>query len=220
MKKTITILLVVLSITTFAQRKIKVHEEKEKIGNGTNNSLVTSIYESTQDDIEKAWKKLMKDYGAKVNMKKEIFADDATIKDLSPNTCDLYAFVRKISDEEFEIVVGVDLGGAFLSSSEHSSKYKIMEKILKDFAIQTSIDAIKEKHKSAQKILDAFSKEKEDLIKDKERLEKQIEDYKSKITDAEKNIEKNGSAQSDKDKEIENQKKVVEEIEAREKAVD
>ncbi len=220
MKKIMTIVLVVLTISTFAQRKIKIHEEKEKIGNGTNNALVASIYESTQDDIEKAWKKLMKDYGAKVNMKKEIFADDATIKDLSLNTCDLYAFVRKISDEESEIVVGVDLGGAFLSSSEHSSKYKIMEKILKDFAIQASIDAIKEKHKSAQKILDAFSKEKEDLIKEKERLEKQIEDYKSKITDAEKNIEKNSSAQSDKEKEIENQKKVVEEIETREKAVD
>ncbi len=213
-------LFVILSITTFAQRKIKVHENKEKIGNGTNNALVAIIYESNQDDIEKAWKRLMKDYGAKVNMKKEIFADDATIKDLSPNTCDLYAFVRKISDDEFEIVVGVDLGGTYLSSSEHASKYKIMEKILKDFAVQTSVDAIKEKHKAAQKILDAITKENDGLIKDKERLEKQIEDYKSKITDAEKSIEKNISIQSDKEKEIEAQKKVVEEIADKEKAVD
>lgn len=220
MRKLFTLLFVILTITTFGQRKIKIHEEKEKIGNGSNNALVATIYESTQDDIEKSWKKLMKDYGAKVSMKKEIFADDAIIKDLSPNTCDLYAFVRKISDDESEIVVGVDLGGAYLSSAEHSSKYKIMEKILKDFAIQASVDAIKEKHKAAQKVLDALTKEKDDLIRDKEKLEKQIEDYKTKITDAEKNIETNKSTQADKEKEIENQKKVVEEIEAREKAVD
>ena len=142
MKNLFTMLFVILTITSFAQRKIKVHEENEKIGSGTNNALVATIYESNKDNIEKAWKKLMKDYGAKVNMKKEIFADDATIKDLSSNTCDLFAFVRKVSDDEFEIVVGVDMGGAYLSSSEHSSKYKTMEKILKDFAVQTSVDAI------------------------------------------------------------------------------
>jgi len=137
MKNLFTMLFVILTITSFAQRKIKVHEENEKIGSGTNNALVATIYESNKDNIEKAWKKLMKDYGAKANMKKEIFADDATIKDLSSNTCDLFAFVRKVSDDEFEIVVGVDMGGAYLSSSEHSSKYKTMEKILKDFAVQS-----------------------------------------------------------------------------------
>jgi len=97
MKNLFTMLFVILTITSFAQRKIKVHEENEKIGSGTNNALVATIYESNKDNIEKAWKKLMKDYGAKVNMKKEIFADDATIKDLSSNTCDLFAFVRKVS---------------------------------------------------------------------------------------------------------------------------
>ena len=220
MKNLFTMLFVILTITSFAQRKIKVHEENEKIGSGTNNALVATIYESNKDNIEKAWKKLMKDYGAKVNMKKEIFADDATIKDLSSNTCDLFAFVRKVSDDEFEIVVGVDMGGAYLSSSEHSSKYKTMEKILKDFAVQTSVDAIKEKHKAAQKVLDALTKEKDDLTKEKERAEKQIEDYKSKIANAEKNIETNKTSQADKEKEIESQKKIVEEIEAREKAVE
>ena len=105
--RTITlILLLFVTSVAFGQRKIKVHEEREKFSTGTNNSLVASVYESTPDDIEKAWKKLMKDYGAKMTMKKEIFADDASIKDLSPNTCDIYAFVRKISDDENEIVVG------------------------------------------------------------------------------------------------------------------
>lgn len=220
MRTTTLLLLLFVTSVTFGQRKIKVHEERESIGSGSNNALVATVYESTIDDIEKSWKKLMKDYNAKVAMKKEIFADDATIKDLSPNTVDIYSFVRKSGDDEFEIVVAVDLGGAYLSSSEHSSKYKIMEKIVKDFAIQSTLDAIKDKQSAAQKILDGFTKEKDDLVRNKERLEKQIDDYKSKISDAEKEIEKNKSDQSDKDKEIENQKKIVEEIAAREKAVD
>jgi hypothetical protein len=215
----LTLLLFVTSIA-FGQRKIKVHEERESIGSGTNNALVAIIYESTVNDIEKAWKKLMKDYNAKVTMKKEIFADDATIKDLSSNSVDIYSFVRKAGDNEFEIVVAVDLGGAYLSSSEHSSKYKTMERIVKDFAVQTTLDAIKEKQKAAQKILDGFTKDQENLVKGKEHLEKQIEDYKSKITTAENDIEKNKTAQAEKEKEIENQKKIVEEITAKEKAVD
>jgi len=220
MKRTIIILFVLATLNSFGQRKIKVHEERENIGNGSNNALVATIYESSQDDIEKAWKKLMKNYNAKVSTKKEIFSDDVIIKDLTSNTVDIYTFVRKISEDESEIVVGVDLGGAYLSSSEHSSKYKVMEKIIKDFAVQTTLDAIKNKQKSAQKILDGFIKEKENLVRDKDRFDKQIEDYKSKITDAENNIEKNITLQADKDKEIENQKKIIEEIVAREKTVE
>lgn len=217
-----TTLIVLLFVTTlaFGQRKIKVHEENEKFSTGNKNALVATVYESTPDDIEKAWKKIMKDYDAKMTMKKEMFADDATIKDLSPNTCDVYAFVRKISDEENEIVVGVDLGGAYLSSSEHSSKYKVMQKIIYDFAVQTSIDAIKEKQKDAEKVLAGIVKAKEDLIKENERLAKDIEDFKNKITKAEGDIEKNKSLATDKDKEIENQQKIVDDIVARSKAVD
>ena len=217
-----TTLIVLLFVTTlaFGQRKIKVHEENEKFSTGNKNALVATVYESTPDDIEKAWKKLMKDYDAKMTMKKEMFADDASIKDLSPNTCDVYAFVRKISDEENEIVVGVDLGGAYLSSSEHSSKYKIMQRIIYDFAVQTSIEAIKEKQKDAEKVLSGIVKAKEDLIKENERLAKDIEDYKNKITKAEGDIEKNKSLATDKDKEIENQQKIVDDIIARSKAVD
>lgn len=218
-----TLLLILLLIVTsvaFGQRKIKVHEENEKFSTGSNNSLVATIYESTPDEIEKAWKKLMKDYNAKMSMKKEMFADDASIKDLSPNTCDVYAFVRKISDEENEIVVAIDLGGAYLSSSEHSSKYKVMQKIIYDFAVQTSIDAIKEKQKIAEKVLGGIEKAKQDLIKENERLASQIEDYKNKISKAESDIEKNKSLAADKDKELENQQKVVDEIIARAKAVD
>jgi hypothetical protein len=219
--RTIT-LIVLLFVTTmvFGQRKIKVHEEREKFSTGTNNALVASVYESTPDDIEKAWKKVMKDYDAKMTMKKEMFADDVLIKDMSPNTCDIYAFVRKINDDENEIVVAVDLGGAYLSSSEHSSKYKIMEKIIYNFAVQASIDAIKEKQKAAEKVLSGMEKDKQDLLKENERLAGQIEDYKNKITKAEGDIEKNKSLATDKDKEIENQKKIVEDIAARQKAVD
>ena len=220
MRTIIILLLTLLTISTFAQRKIKVHEEREKIANGSNNALVVTIYDSSQDEIEKAWKKLMKDYDAKITHKKEIFADDALLKDISPNTMDIYAFTRKVNDDEFELVVAVDLGGAYLSSSEHASKYKIMQNIIYKFAVETTKDAIVEKQKEAQKVLDGIVKEKDNLIKENEKLANQIEDYKSKISKNESDIEKNKSLQSDKEKEIEKQQKVVEEIAARAKAVD
>jgi hypothetical protein len=220
MRTLVIVFLTLFTVSTFAQRKIKVHEEKEKIANGTNNTLVVTIYDSSQDDIEKAWKKLMKDYDAKVSHKKEVFADDATIKDLSSNTMDIYAFTRKITDDEFELIVAVDLGGAYLSSSEHPSKYKVMQNILHKFAVETTTEAIEDKKKEAEKVLEALVKEKENLIKENERLESQIEDYKNKISKNESDIEKNKSTQSDKEKAIEAQQKVVDEIAARAKAVD
>jgi hypothetical protein len=219
MKPILICTFILLAGFSFGQRKIKVHEEKEKFSSGNNNALVVTIYESNPDDIDKAWKKLMKDYNAKVSSKSELFADDASIKDLSPNTVDVYSFSRKTGDDEFEIVVSVDLGGAYLSSSEHSSKYKVMEKILYDFAKSTTEDAIKQKQKEAEKILAAFIKEKEDLIRSNERLANQIEDYKDKIKKAEDDIEKNKGLATDKTKEIESQQKIVDEIIARAKAV-
>ncbi len=220
MRTLIIVVLTLFTVSAFSQRKIKVHEEREKIANGSNNSLVVTIYDSPQEDIEKAWKKLMKDYNAKITFKKEIFADDASISDISPNNMDIYAFTRKISDDESELVVAVDLGGAFLSSSEHASKYKIMQNILYKFAVQATTEGIEGKKKDAEKILGNMVKEKENLIRENEKLASQIEDYKSKISKNESDIEKNKSLQTDKEKEIEAQQKIVDEIAARAKTVD
>src|SRR3989339_812829 len=88
-----------------AQRKIVVSEKNFSFVSGNQNSLVVNIYEADEDLILKQWKKLMKDYDAKVSSKKEVFADNALIKNLSPNTVDVYAVTEKNQDGDFNLVV-------------------------------------------------------------------------------------------------------------------
>lgn len=211
--KNLFFILVFLAVNNvFAQYSIKVKESKESIGGGNNKCFTVNIYETTTDDVEKAWEKLMKSYDAKVSTKKEIFADNALIKDLTNNTVDVYAKCDKKSENEIQFLVAVDLGGAFLNSSEHSSQFKTMEKIIKDFAKKATLDGLENKIKDQQKVFDKQTKEFEGLVKDKEKLEKDIENYKEKIKKAEEEIKQNQNDQSAKQKEVDTEKAKLDEL--------
>lgn len=212
MIRSLVLLLIIPSFGLFAQKSIKVSEQTKSFSTGGQNALVVNIYEADEDLIVKEYKKLMKDFGAKVSSKKEIFADDASIKSLSDNTIDVYALVEKNSDTEYNLIVGFDLGGAYLSSKMHSDKYKSAEKLLKDFAIATSKEAINEQLKVEEKFLSKLNKELEGLVKDNESLHKDIEDYKKKIKEAESSIETNTKNQELKKKELENQNSLIKTI--------
>jgi len=206
-------------LNIFAQKKIEVKESNENIGSGNHNALVITIYEAKINDIEKAWKKLMKDYDAKVDMGKEIFADNALVKSASTNTMDIYAKVESKKDGESVLIVAVDLGGAYMSSSAHSDQFKEIKKIVYDFAVNITKETIAEQIKNETKTLEKLQKVQEGLVKDNTDLHKDIENYKEKIAKAEKDIEKNLADQEVKKKEIETQQKVVELVTEKEKAV-
>ena len=208
-----------ISAQVNSQKKIEVKESSENIGEGHHNSLVVNIYEASDKDVEKAWKKLMKDYKAKVSMKKVLIADDAEIKSISSNTLDIYAKAEKDKDDEVKLIVAVDMGGAFLESSMHSSEFSTFKKILYDFAVETTKEAIRGQLKDAEKEQEKLEKEQEQLAKDNENLHKDIENYKNKIAQAEMDIETNLKDQETKKKEIELQKKLVGEIAEKEKSV-
>lgn len=212
MKNLVFILAFLTVKFSFAQYSTKVKESKEDIGGGNNKCLTVNIYETTTDNIEKAWEKLMKSFNAKVSTKKEIFADNALIKDLTNNTVDIYAKAIKKSDNEIQFLVAVDLGGAFLNSSDHSSQYKTMEKMIREFAKKATLDGLENKIKDQQKVFDKRTKELEELIKDKEKLEKDIENYKEKIKKAEDDIKRNMENQSAKQKEVDAEKAKFEEL--------
>jgi len=201
-----------LSAAIYAQRTIKVRETKENIGGGSHTCLSVIIYETTTDAIEKSWEKFMKSYDAKISSKKEIFADNALIKEISNNTIDVYAKCNPKNEDEIEFLVAVDLGGAFMNQSDHSTQFKTMEKIVKNFAKQATIDGIENKINAQQKVYDKRTKEMEGLIKEKEKLEKDIENYKEKIRKAEEDIKKNLSDQSSKQKEVDAEKAKLDEL--------
>lgn len=200
--------------------KIKVEEKNEKINGGTHNCLVVTIYDAKPDDIEKAWKDKMKGYNAKVSGKKEIFADNALIKSISDNTCDVYAYTEKINDTETRFIVGFQLGETWLDSKNNSSGYKAAEKIVKEFAVKQSKDAIAAKRKAAEKLLKDQQGDQSDLEKKNKDLHKDIDEYNEKIKKAEADIKSNEEEQTKKKAEIDAQQKVVDDLKSRENSVD
>lgn len=221
-KHLLLFLLPLLALNLNAQKiKISVDEKNNNVGGGSHNTLVVIIYDANKDDIEREWKSKMKGYDAKVSSKDEIFADNALIKTISDNTCDVYAKTEKGSNEnETKFIVGFLLGETWLTSSGNSAAYKAAEQIVKDFAKKMTQDAIDDKVKAQIKILDKLNDEQESLVKKNKDLKDDIADYQAKIKKAEDDIKANEDEQSKKKSAIEIQQKAVDAIKARQSSVE
>jgi len=221
MKNGIAILLILLSFSAIAQKKIKVEEEHMNIGGGKNPCLVVTIYEASEDDINNGWKSIMKGYNGKVSSKDAgHLADNVVIKDLSNNTCDVYYKTEKVNEKEYKLIVSVNLGGAFMNPSDHGTQTAYFKKLMLDFANKTSNDAIADQLKDAEKALSKLESTQSGLEKDQNSLKAEIEKYKSKIKSDEDDLAKNATDQTKKKSEIEAQKKVVETITKKKNAID
>ena len=216
------------SITEALAQKIKVTESTENVGGSKKNALVVNIYNTDPSDIESKWKSLMKDYRGKTSTKDGVFADNAVITPINGNnTIDVYAKTVKGKDGEVKLMVAFDLGGAYLNSSEHKDKYNEAQKIVYEFAVKTTREAIAGQRKEAEKQLEKIEDQQKDLTRSNEKsssniddYKKKIEDYKQRIKEAEDNIAKNKTELEKKKQEFDAQKKVVDEFTAKEKAVE
>lgn len=219
MKKILLLVAVILfTVTSFAQ-KTKVSESVEKISDGKYNCLVVTILEAKTDDVAKAWKDKMKDAGAKVSGKSEMFADDASLTSISANTIDIYSITEE-KDGNVRFIVAFNLGGAYLNSKEHASGYKAAEKMIYDFAVAQAKDAVNNQLEAQKTLIGKTEKEIGDRTKDNEKLAKDIEDYKKRIEDAEKTIESNKSTIESSNKTLEEQNSALKELEKKMNAVD
>jgi len=219
MKKIILLSLFSAFTTWSWAQKITVHESRENIGGGNHNALVVQVYGADAKDVEKEWKSKMKDLGAKVsNNKGEWFGDNAVIKEMGNNTIDIYA---RVDDKktEVDLVVAFDLGGAFLNSSEHADKYKIVEKMMHDFAVKMTKDAIEYQLKNQQKALDKLTSQQKDLEKQNKNLNDEITDYQNRVKKDQDAIVKNKDDQALKQKDIAQQQQAVDETTKKDNAV-
>lgn len=210
MKKILTLAIIFLLSGNFYAQKISVKQRNETIGNGNNPALVATIFEADVSTIEKEWKSLMKSHDAKMTMGGEILADNARFKEFE-NTCDVYCRIKNVSDTEKELMVAVDMGGAFLSG-KHPAQQKKIENMMYDFAVRLTKDAIAVQVKEAEKIQKRMIKDQENLEDDKKQMLKDIENYKTKIADRENSIIENTKFQETKKAEIASQNKLVETI--------
>lgn len=220
MKKTITLfaILFIAVATLSAQKKIKVSESTEKINDGKHNSLVVMLYEISEKDVQKAWKKKLKDFGRPKTKRNTFYIEEAEHKKMGDKVFYLHSYTEETKDG-VKVVTAIDLGGAYMNSNEHKDQYKFMEKFIYEFAVEATKEAIDEVIKEESKTLSKMEKEMKDLEKDKKDLESDIKDYEKKIEKAKKDIEKNEKDQKDQKKKLEEQKKVVSEIEKKKKSV-
>ncbi len=214
MKKIILIAALVSFAVASKAQKIDVKETNEKFSTGSKNALTVTIYENNSDNVESKWKSRLKDYkNEKVkSAKKELFGDNVEIKELGNNPVDVYSTFEEDKKTKTVIMhVGVDLGGAYLKSSEQKDQYNEMEKIVKEFAIKMTKESLQEKVKDSEKVLSKLEDNQKDLEKDNKNLKSDIVNYKEKIKKAETDITTNETDQVKKKAEIETQKKVVDE---------
>lgn len=210
--KKILVLAVSLTAMAASAQRIELKEGNEKFSIGTQNAISTTIYANRQDDVQSAWKSLMKDYkNEKVKSdKNEVFGDNILIKEFGNNPVDVYAtFEENKKEMTVKMHVAFDLGGAYLSSSDQKDKYTEAEKIIKDFAVKMTKAPLQEKVKEAEKQQVKLEDEQKDLEKTNKNLKGDIEDYKEKIAKAEKEITVKEAELEKKKGEIAVQKKVV-----------
>jgi hypothetical protein len=223
MKKVLTIFLTAIIYSMNAQSyQILVTESRESIGAGSNNAFTVLVYEADYEDVEKEWKKQIKEFKSeKTELSKHtFFADNLAIPQMGTGTMDMYTnFAYNKDNRSTKMVIACDLGVGYLNSTDHREKYEIMKKIIYDFAVRVTKEAITEQLKTVNKALDRLNDKQKELEGDKKNMDDRIANDKEKIKKAEEDIRKNEESisknlkeQEEQKKLIENQKKVVEEI--------
>ncbi|MCX7953579.1 MAG: hypothetical protein N3A01_00135 [Bacteroidales bacterium] len=194
-------------------QKIIIKDDEQTIGNGNNSCFIVTIPEAKQKDVLQAWKKLTKSYDAKVKGDNEQFADNAIIKKISENPIDIYSRFEEMKNGTI-MIVGFDLGGAYLNKKDHSKQYKEAYDILYNFAKEQAIEAINTQINEQEKIIKNYENEINDKTKKINNLEEDIKKWTNLIEKAKKDIEdlKNEveRLKQEKLKEIENLKKINE----------
>jgi vacuolar-type H+-ATPase subunit I/STV1 len=217
MKKLFTIAAICFTGFAFSQ-SINTKETNEKFSTGSQNAVVTTIFENNANDVISEWKKVLKDYNHEMvkESDNEVFGDNILVKEWGNNPVDFYTkFEEDKKTKTLKMSVAVDLGGTYLSSSNDKDKIKYVEKMVKDFAINMTKEPINAAVKLGEKQLGKFEDEQKDLEKENKNLKGDIEDYKKKIEKAEKEIKTNEENQAKKKIEIETQKKAVAETKKR-----
>jgi len=202
MKKLFTLLATTLTMSLTAQ--VKVDEKSVNI-DGSKNGFFISIPYGDEKQIEKALKEELQSWKGKYSTKGYIFVDDCSIKEMGANTFDAYAVIEDIPDGGATVMIAIDLGGAFMSSSAHAAEFKYMKDRLLKFGIKAAKDAVGDEIKTEEDALKERQKELADLESDQAKKEKEIEDYKTKITENEKAIEESKKNQETKKGEIKEQ---------------
>ena len=222
MKKQILTIAIAISSLQFFAQDIKVRESNESFSNGGHNALSVTLCVTAENMVEKEWKSNMPDFGYDKSNEKsnEYFLDNVVVKDLGNNTMDVYSKVtEQKSEKTVTLTAAFDLGGAYLSSSEHKDKFEYMKKMMHQFAIKITKEDLDDQIKAAGKVLSNIQDKQAGLEKDNKGLADDITNYNQKIKKANEQIEQNKKDIETKKGEVAAQQKVVDGIKSKKESV-
>jgi predicted nucleic acid-binding Zn-ribbon protein len=193
-------------------QSVDTREGNDKFSTGSQNAVITTIYENKAGDVISEWKKVLKaNKCEKVSDSgNEVFGDNVLITEWGNNTVDFYTkFTEDKKAKTIKMSVAVDLGGTYLTSAGDKNKFNYVEKMAKDFAVRMTKEPITEMLKVNTKQLEKLEGNQKDLEKKNASLKQEVVDYKTKITKAEKELVDNGNDIEKKKSEVGVQRKVV-----------
>ncbi len=212
--KRISLYFLVLFFFFSCSLQAQISSDRKTMSEGVYEALVIEIPGLDKKTTGKLWTDYTKSFyssRSKYNRKtKEYFTDDADIAGIGQgNTIDIYASIEEKADGS-QLSMWIDLGGAYLSRSEHGDRSLEAEKMLIRFGLEAAKEKIRLDIEDQEKTLKDLGRDLEKLASYKERYESDIEKAKQMIADAEKSIEENEALQKAKNEEIKNQEELIE----------
>lgn len=215
-----TWLMLLLPMTSLLAQNIQ--ENERTMSQGSKPGFSMSIDNLDAKETERLWIEYLKDSKAKTKKDRktnEVFADDASVQSISSNLMDIYATFTE-RGKQTEIIVWVDLGGAFLARRQHPDKIAAFEQWLSEFGRRTRVRKVEIELESEELVFKDQKKEFDKLVKEEERLKKEIADAEQRINQAKKELEVNNANQNNRRQEMERQQMKIQEIEAKKKRVE
>lgn len=215
MKKLLFFSLVVVLLST-SSISAQVSEQTLSMSWGSNNAMVLEIPNSDAKLVNKLWKSYLdKEYKSKTKwMRKENhwMSDDAKIVGLGgANTVDIYARADQ-NGSDVNMIMWVDLGGAYLASETHPDRYNEGEKLLMRFALEVARENTRLELKAEEKNMKGILSDLKKLEGENERYHRDIEKAQKAIKQAEASIEQNLKDQEATNQRIQEQQKLIESI--------
>lgn len=208
-------LIFLLSLTfLFTSLQAQIQQGRHTMSKGAQEAFVVSLKSTNKKEVEDAWSKYVKNYKGKTKKDKktgEIFSDNAEMDKVSNNTIDVYAKVIE-KNEDADLLVWFDLGGAFLNATTHPDRFPAAKAILEKFELSVSTTAVELQIKTQEDALKKMNNELEGFQKDQSDSEADIAKYEKKIEEARQKIKESITAQEMKSSEITGQTKVVKEL--------
>ncbi|MDB9774620.1 hypothetical protein OAB47_00120 [Vicingaceae bacterium] len=181
--KKIIISAITIMFTLFltAQRSVAVSSSNYIVG-AVSKTLEAPIFNTSQNEIEKEWKTLMKAYNGKVKSSKSELAAYNTTLPLSGEGEQTIFFKTNVQDDSTcHIIVGAMIAGKAIYANNSTD----LKQIVRSFAYELSKKSTADKLEKAKSELNTLTRKKTTLDRDQERLLRNTERWKQSVADAE-----------------------------------